>query len=85
MSDTVASEEDPFVWDIARIKRDGELSGLRHAVRVRMNYFKDQAWNNVERGSTYQNLGEAIKRAEHELKEMRMLLDALVQIDPNNS
>lgn len=85
MDEMLVSAEDPFVWDIARIRREGELDALRYAIRMKMDYFKEKAWGDTDRGPSYKNLGVAIARAEHKLKEMRMLLDEMVNIDPSNS
>lgn len=80
-----ASAEDTYAREIARIKQAGELDALREALIRRKHYFSDEAWNNTESAGTFRKLGLAITRAEKKLREMRMLLAEMHNLDPNNN
>lgn len=79
------SNEDPYLWEIARFRRDGEVQALREKIRTIQHHLSHAAWEDTDRCGRYYKLGEAITRAEHQLKCMRMLLDAIRSIDQNYS
>lgn len=81
----LASNQDPYMWDIARIRRAGELNALREAINNIKRYFSNgDAWKDSESNGTYKKLGLSITKAEHKLKEMRLLLAEVTKIDPRN-
>lgn len=80
----IANTEDPYTWEIARIKRAGELDALRYQILQIQHYFSNDAWCNTASSGHYKKLGEAITKAEKKLKQMRMLLDEIRRIDANN-
>lgn len=80
----IASTDDPYTWEIARIKRAGELDALRYQIMQIQHYFGHYAWCDTIRGGHYKKLGVAIEKAENKLKQMRMLLDEMHRIDGNN-
>lgn len=79
------SEEDPYTWEIARIRKSGEVAALRQQIENIKRFFACEAWNDTESGGRYKKLGDAITRVEHELKKMRLLLAAIQDIDMNHS
>lgn len=83
--DVEMSNEDPYLWEIARFRRDGEVQALREKIRTIQHHLSNAAWDDTERGGRYYQLGEAITRAEYQLKCMRMLLDAIRSIDLSHS
>lgn len=84
MSDLKASQEDPYTWEIARIRRVGELDALRYQILQLQHYFNNDAWRNTASGGHYKKLGLVITKAENQLKRMRMLLDEMNKLDANN-
>lgn len=80
----IASKEDPYTFEIARIKRAGELDALRYQILQIQHYLEQDAWKDTVRGSNFKKLGLAIGKAEKKLGHMRMLLNAMNQIDANN-
>jgi len=81
----IMSDEDPYVWEIARVRREGEVAALRDRICKIQHNLSNHAWEDTVRSGRYHKLGEAIMRAEHELKNMRMLLDAIRSIDQLHS
>lgn len=84
MSELKASQEDPYTWEIARIRRAGELDALRYQILQIQQYFEEQAWRDTQSSGHYKKLGLAIMKAEKQLKCMRMLLDEMHTLDANN-
>lgn len=84
MMDLVASQEDPYLWEIARIKREGQINALCGQIGNIKHYLANDAWKATEAAGRYRKLGEAITRAERKLKQMRLVLDAIQELDPNN-
>lgn len=83
--DVEMSNEDPYLGEIARFRREGEVQALRDKIRTIQHRLSHYAWEDTERNGKYRKLGDAITRAEHQLKCMRMLLDAIRSIDQNHS
>lgn len=83
--DVEMSNEDPYLLEIARFRRDGEVQALREKICTIQHNLSHAAWGDTERNGKYRKLGEAITRAEHQLKCMRMLLDTIRSIDQNHS
>lgn len=79
-----ASKDDPYLWEIARIKRKAQEDALRDAICRIQHYLTTYVWEGTRRGKHFKNLGLTIKKSEKKLKEMRMLLDKLAKIDPSN-
>ena len=79
------SNEDPYVWEIARLRREGEIEALRLKIGTIQHNLSQNAWDETVRAGKFRKLGEAIERAEHQLKCMRMLLESIKSIDPNHS
>ena len=89
MSDGIAdselpSETDPYTWEIARIKREGELNALRSRILDIQRELSNNAWDNTQSQGKFKKLGEAITKSERALARMRLLLKAIRDIDPNN-
>lgn len=84
MSDLEASQEDPYTWEIARIRRAGELEALRREILQLQHYFNNDAWADTQSSRHFKKLGIAITKAESQLKRMRMLLNAMRALDENN-
>lgn len=83
--DDIMSNEDPYVWEIARLRREGEVEALRLKIGAIQHSLFQHAWKDTVRSGKFHKLGEAINRAEHQLKCMRMLLESIRSIDPNHS
>ena len=50
--DLKASNEDPYVFDIARIKRNGEMEALRYAIFNIISYFvSGSAWEDTDKNT----------------------------------
>lgn len=84
MSDPEASQEDPYTWEIARIRRAGELDALRYQILQLQHYFNNDAWVDTQSSGHFKKLGIAITKAESQLKRMRMLLEVMNTLDENN-
>ena len=82
--DLVASKEDPYLWEIARMRRAGEVGALRQEIGNIQHYLAHSAWEDTEKKGKYSRLCEAITKAEHALKKMRMLLIAIQEVEPEN-
>ena len=67
--------------DIEKIKRDGMIDALRHAIHGKQQKL-NVVFDNTVRQSRYYRLGIAITEAENILDNMRALLTALNELDP---
>ena len=67
--------------DIEKIKREGMLSALRHAIHCEQQKL-NVVFDDTVRQSRYYRLGIAITEAENRLANIRKLLVALNELDP---
>ena len=67
--------------DIEKIKREGMLGALRHAIHSEQQKL-NVVFDDTVRQSRYYRLGIAITEAENVLANMRKLLVALNELDP---
>ena len=67
--------------DIEKIKHEGMLSALRHAIHGEQQKL-NVVFEDTVRQSRYYRLGIAITEAENRLDNMRKLLAALNELDP---
>ena len=66
---------------IEKIKRDGMIDALRHAIHGEQQKL-NVVFDDTVRQSRYYRLGIAITEAENRLDNMRKLLVALNELDP---
>ena len=67
--------------DIEKIKRDGMIDALRHAIHGEQQKL-NVVFDDTVRQSRYYRLGIAITEAENRLANIRELLVALNELDP---
>ena len=67
--------------DIEKIKHEGMLGALRHAIHGEQQKL-NVVFDDTVRQSRYYRLGIAITEAENRLDNMRKLLAALNELDP---
>ena len=81
----IASTDDPYTWEIARLRRSGEIAALKREIEgIQFAFHSGAMWEGTVSAGRYKKLGAAITRAEHELKKMQMLLSVIQEMDPNN-
>lgn len=85
MSDLKAYGEHPYRWEIARIKKAGEVAALKEEIEQIKHRLTHTAWENTERNGRYAGLSVAIARAELDLQNMRLLLASIREIDTKHN